>query len=124
MSPIRRELINGLIVLVVASLLSVAFEAFQIGLNLQLWTLILIGVAVAIFCYVVFDVSLRYMAASQEREKEWLERVGTPARFEVNDESSLAGAEAIGKGNSVYPSWQRLHRHGLRPILNQINLWQ
>ena len=97
MSPIRRELINGLIVLVVASLLSVAFEAFQIGLNLQLWTLILIGVAVAIFCYVVFDVSLRYMAASQEREKEWLERVGTPARFEVNDESSLAGAEAIGR---------------------------
>jgi len=31
MSPLRRELLNGLLVLVVASLLSVAFSAFQVS---------------------------------------------------------------------------------------------
>jgi hypothetical protein len=35
MSPIRRELLNGLFVLVVASLLSVAFAAIQIEFDLQ-----------------------------------------------------------------------------------------
>jgi hypothetical protein len=36
MSPLRRELLNGLFVLVVASLLSAAFAAFQVEVNLQL----------------------------------------------------------------------------------------
>jgi hypothetical protein len=35
MNPIRRELLNGLLVLVVASLLSVAFSAFQFNFNAQ-----------------------------------------------------------------------------------------
>ena len=48
MNPIRRELLNGLIVLVVASLLSVAFEAFQVSFDLQLWVLILTGIAIAV----------------------------------------------------------------------------
>lgn len=47
MKPNRRELLNGLFVLVVASLLSVAFSAFQASFNAQLWVLILMGVAIA-----------------------------------------------------------------------------
>ena len=41
MNPIRRELLNGLFVLVVSCLLSVAFAAFQVNFNVQLWVLIL-----------------------------------------------------------------------------------
>jgi hypothetical protein len=52
MNPIRRELLDGLFVLVVASLLSVAFEAFQVNFNILLWMLILIGVAIALSGYV------------------------------------------------------------------------
>jgi len=87
MSPIRRELLSGLFVLVVASLLSVAFAAFQVHFDVQLWVLILIGIAIAISGYVVFEITLRLMAASAEstrqREEEWLKRVGTPARLEL-----------------------------------------
>jgi len=36
MNPIRRELLNGVFVLVVASLMSAAFAAFQLSLNVQL----------------------------------------------------------------------------------------
>jgi uncharacterized membrane-anchored protein len=75
MNPIRRELLNGLFVLVVASLLSAAFAAFQVEFNLQIWVLIMIGVAVAVGFYVMFDLTLRYMASSEIREKEWLQRV-------------------------------------------------
>ena len=41
MKPVRRELLNGLFVLVLASLISVAFEAFHVNFNVQLWVLIL-----------------------------------------------------------------------------------
>ena len=44
MSPIRRELLNGVFVLVLASLMSAAFAAFEVKFNVQLWVLILIGV--------------------------------------------------------------------------------
>jgi len=81
MNPIRRELLNGLFVLVLASLMSVAFAAFQVHLDIQLWVLILIGVGVAISGYVMFEIALRYMASSEARETEWLKRVGTPARL-------------------------------------------
>jgi hypothetical protein len=97
MSPIRRELLNGLFVLVVASLLSTAFAAFQVEVNLQLWALIVIGVGVAVGFYVVFDLTLRYVASTEDREKEWLKRIGTPARFEMNQEGVVAGFDAISK---------------------------
>jgi hypothetical protein len=100
MNPIRRELLNGLFVLVVASLLSVAFAEFQLNFNVQLWVLILIGIAIAVSGYVVFEITLRLMAASAEstrqREEEWLKRVGNPARLELG-----MGAGAAGTGMLV-----------------------
>ena len=87
MNPIKRELLNGLFVLVLASLMSAAFAAFQISFNLQLWVLILIGIGIAISGYVGFEITLRFMATSMEstrhREEEWLTRVGKPARLEL-----------------------------------------
>jgi hypothetical protein len=55
MSPLRRELLNGLSVLVVASLLSAAFAAFQVEVNLQLWVLIVAGIAMGVGGYVVIE---------------------------------------------------------------------
>jgi hypothetical protein len=81
MSPLRRELLNGLFVLV-ASLLSAGFAAFQVELNLQLWVLMVIGVGVAVTGYVIFDVALRFISSAEDRQREWLQRVGTPARIE------------------------------------------
>ena len=84
MNPIRRELLNGLLVLVVASLLSVAFSAFQVSFNALLLVLILIGIAIAVSGYIVFEIALGYMASTEDREKEWLKRVGNPARLELS----------------------------------------
>lgn len=99
MNPIRRELLNGLFVLVVASLLSVAFEAFQVNFNVQLWVLILTGVAIAVSGYVVFESLLSADArdeSTRRREEEWLKRVGTPALLDLNITQSepSAGASA------------------------------
>jgi hypothetical protein len=58
MNPLRRELLNGLLVLVVASLLSVAFSAFQVSFNPLLWVLILIGIAIALGGYILFEITL------------------------------------------------------------------
>jgi hypothetical protein len=106
MNPIRRELLNGMFVLVVSCLLSVAFAAFQVNFNVQLWVLILIGVGIALSGYVMFEIALGYMASTESREKEWLKRVGTPARLEMNQEGALSGItavaealEALGPGN-------------------------
>lgn len=88
MNPIRRELLNGLFVLVVASLMSAAFAAFQVTFNLQLFVFIMIGVAIGVGGYVVFE----FVLSAEEREKEWLRRVGTPARLELN----RGGAGAAG----------------------------
>ncbi len=100
MNPIRRELLNGLFVLVIASLLSVAFAEFQLNFDAQLWVLILIGIAIAVSGYIVFEITLRLMAASAEstrkREEEWLKRVGNPARLELG-----MGAGAAGMGMLV-----------------------
>jgi hypothetical protein len=76
MKPVRRELLNGLFVLVVASLMSAAFAEFQVNFNLQLWVLSVMGVAIAISGYVIFE----FVLSAEDREKEWLKRVGTPAR--------------------------------------------
>src|SRR5215469_10628513 len=92
MSPIRREVINGLLVLVVASLLSVAFSAFQVSFNALLWVLILMGIAIAVSGYILFEITLGVITSAEDREKalaegmqrreeEWLKRVGTPARL-------------------------------------------
>jgi len=101
MNPLRRELINGVFVLVLASLMSAAFAAFQVSFNLQLWVLILIGLGIAVTGYVMFEVALGYMASTEAREREWLSRVGTPASL------------ALGRGESA-----RLFREavsGMRP---------
>ena len=100
MNPIRRELLNGLFVLVVASLLSVAFSAFQVSFNAQLWVLILIGLAIALTGYVVFEVALGHMTSAENRENEWLKRVGKPARLELGvggtgGTAGIAGRAAI-----------------------------
>jgi hypothetical protein len=94
MNPIRRELLNGLLVLVIASLLSVAFSAFQVSFDAHLWVLILMGIAISVSGYITFEMGLRFMAATEDRERataeetrqreeEWLRRVGTPARLET-----------------------------------------
>jgi hypothetical protein len=115
MKPIRRELLNGLLVLVVASLLSVAFSAFQVSFNAQLWALILIGIAIAVSGYVVFEITLGVIASAEDREKvlaeamrrreeEWLKRVGNPAkldlRFSGSDRDLSPYVEAV---NSMGP---------------------
>lgn len=81
MNPIRRELLNGLFVLVLSTLLSAAIAAFQIKFNLQVWVLILVAAAVALGGYVVFE----FVLSAEYRETEWLKRVGTPARLEIGD---------------------------------------
>jgi len=83
MNPVRRELLNGLFVLVVSCLLSAAFAAFQVSFNIQLWVWIVIGVGIAVGFYVMFEVALGHMASSETREQEWLKRVGNPARLEL-----------------------------------------
>src|SRR6266436_1039871 len=99
MNPLRRELLNGLLVLVVASLLSVAFSAFQVSFNPLLWVLILIGIAIAVGGYILFEITLGVITSAEQRETEWLKRIGTPARFEVGPElggrSGLALLDAI-----------------------------
>jgi hypothetical protein len=84
MNPLRRELLNGLLVLVVASLLSVAFSAFQVSFNALLWVLILMAIAIAVCGYVVFEFVLSTESRemkTEQRELEWLKRIGTPARL-------------------------------------------
>src|SRR5208337_2617346 len=102
MNPVRRELLNGLLVLVVASLLSVAFSAFQVSFNALLWVLILMGIEIAVSGYVMFELTLGFMASTaestQQREEEWLKRVGDPARLELGLEGTgTAGASMLGE---------------------------
>jgi hypothetical protein len=101
MNPIRRELLNGVFVLVLASLMSAVFAAFQISFNVQLWVLILIGIGIAVSGYVVFEITLPFMSASVEstrhREEEWLRRVGNPARLELGmgGTAGIAGVSMV-----------------------------
>ncbi len=96
MNPIRRELLNGLLVLVVASLLSVAFSAFQVSFDAHLWVLILMGIAIALSAYITFEIGLGSIASAEDREKEWLKRVGTPARLVLGGTGRAASAvEAV-----------------------------
>jgi hypothetical protein len=72
----------------------------------HLWALIVMGVAIAVSGYVVFEIALRFMAATEDRERaeaettrkreeEWLKRVGTPARLELNQENEDAGVDGV-----------------------------
>jgi hypothetical protein len=105
MRPVRRELLNGLFVLVLASLIHAALEAFHLKFDVHLWALIVIGVALAVSGYVVFEMALGFMAstenrelafmaatedreraaieATRKREEEWLKRVGTSGATRV-----------------------------------------
>jgi hypothetical protein len=98
-NSVRRELLNGLLVLVVASLLSVAFSAFQVSFNAQLWVLILMGLAIAVTGYILFEITLGVIRSAEDREKEWLKRVGTPALLDLNtdDSRSAAGVNAAAR---------------------------
>ena len=87
MNPIRRELLNGLFVLVLSTLLSAAIAAFQLKFNLQVWVLIVMAVAIAVGGYVEF----KFLLSAEERETEWLKRVGTPARLELGLAQGGAG---------------------------------
>jgi hypothetical protein len=97
MNPILRELLNGLFVLVVASLMSTAFAAFQLSFNLQLWVWIVLGVGITVGFYVVFEVALGMMTSAEAREAEWLKRAGTPARLALNQGEVAAGMVALGE---------------------------
>lgn len=96
MKPLRRELLNGLLVLVIASLLSVAFSAFQVSFNPLLWVLILMSIAIAVSGYILFEITLGVIKSAEDREKEWLKRVGTPAFLDLNtaESGSTAGVSA------------------------------
>jgi hypothetical protein len=76
---------------VVASLLSVAFSAFQVSFNPQLWVLILMAIAIAVAGYIVFE----FVLSAEHRETEWLKRIGTPARFEGGPNWGGKGGEAF-----------------------------
>ncbi len=106
MKPFRRELLNGLFVLVVGALISTAFEAFHVEFDIRLWALIVMGVAIAVTGYVVFEIALGFMSstedreraateATQKREEEWLKRVGTPARLELNLDEPGVGLASV-----------------------------
>jgi hypothetical protein len=106
MNPIRREVLNGLLVLVIASLLSVAFSAFQVSFNALLWVLILMGIAIAVSGYILFEITLGVITSAEDREKglaestrwreeEWLKRVGNPARLVSNPADLVAVTEAV-----------------------------
>lgn len=89
MKPFRRELLNGLFVLVLASLIHAAFEAFHVNFDVQVWALIVMGVAIAVSGYVVFEFARSgegreraWTESTRQREEEWLKRVGTPARLD------------------------------------------
>jgi len=91
MSPIRREVINGLLVLILSTLLGAAIAAFGLKFNLLVWVLIIMTAAMAVLGYVVF----KFLLSSEERETEWLKRIGTPARFEVGPQWGGKGGQAL-----------------------------
>ncbi len=108
MRRFQRELINGLFVLVVGSLISTGFEAFHVAFDLRLWALIVFALAVAVSGYTMFTTHLGFMTATEDRERavaeatrlreeEWLKRVGTPARLESSFiASALDAARSMG----------------------------
>jgi hypothetical protein len=99
MRPVRRELLNALFVLVLASLIHAAFEAFHLNFDVHLWALIMMGIAIAVSGYVV----LEFVLSADEREKEWLKRVGTPARLDLYLEGMVAAASIVEAVKAMSP---------------------
>ena len=77
MNLIRREVLNGLFVLVISTLLSAAIAAFEIKFNLQIWLLIVIGVAIAVSGYVMFEISLGSSPQRKTAKRHWPNRRGS-----------------------------------------------
>jgi hypothetical protein len=109
MNPIRRELLNGVFVLVLSTLLSAAIAAFELKFNLQVWVLIVMAVEIAIGGYVEF----KFLLFHEEREIEWLKRVGTPARLELNMTGAGAGTDPIVDAVESNATRKRLLDHAL-----------
>ena len=97
MSKLKRELLNILFIGAGASLIHAAYEAANAKFNPLVWAVIVMGIAVALGGYVVFE----YMVTAEERaeeatkstaarEDEWLKRVGTPARLEPIGDGKFA----------------------------------
>ena len=122
MKPLRRELLNGLLVLVVASLLSVAFSAFQVSFNPQLWVLILIGIAVALGGYILFEITLGVITAAEQRETEWLKRIGTPARFEAGKLGARGGQALRDAVMTMSPGTEYTVMYYVRRGLNRMEV--
>ncbi len=102
MNPIRRELLNGLFVLVLSTLLSAGFAAFQVKFDVQLWVWIIVGTALAVGGYVVFEFVLSNqegLKKTEQRELEWLKRVGTPARLGAPGEGLIQAIKNISPGS-------------------------
>lgn len=91
MNPIRREVLNGLFVIVLSTLLSAAIAAFQLKFDFQVWTLILMAAVIALGGYVVFE----FVVSAEKRETEWLQRVGTPPRLQLESEGGAGMALLI-----------------------------
>lgn len=124
MNSIGRELLNGPSVLMVASLLSVAFSAFQVTFNAQFSVLILKGIGVALGGDILFDITLGVITSAEGRERalaeamqhwgeEWLKRVGNPAsldlRFSGSDRDLCPQVEVVqfmGAGADLLPQRQ------------------
>jgi hypothetical protein len=112
MNRIRREVLNGLFVIVLSTLLSVAIAAFQVKFDVQLWVWIVMAIATAITGYVIFEFAIGFMNSTEEREKaweestrrreeEWLKRVGTPARLEMNVEGEGEAQALVAVSDAV-----------------------
>ena len=104
MNPLRREVLNGLFVLVLSTMLSATIAAFQIKFDLKLWLLIFIGIAIAASGYVVFELALGYMASTEVREQEWLKRVGDPARLEYTRDMGWRASIVLNAIKAMKPS--------------------
>jgi hypothetical protein len=107
MKPFRRELLNGLFVLVLASLIHASFEAFHVNFDVQVWALIVMGVAIAVSGDVVFEFARSgdereraWTESTRQREEEWLKRVGTPARLDLRAiDVAIEAVKAITPGS-------------------------
>jgi hypothetical protein len=99
MPKLKRELLNILFIGAGASLIHAAFEAAHVKFDLDAWAAIVMGIAVALSGYVVFEYletterrAAEWQRSAAERETEWLSRVGTPARLDSIDEGQYLAA--------------------------------
>jgi hypothetical protein len=126
MKPFRRELLNGLFVLVLASLIHAAFEAFHVNFDVRVWALIVMGVAIAVSGYVVFEFARSgeereraWTESTRQREEEWLKRVGTPARLDLTTfDTVIEIVKAMSPGSDLTTMFYS-GAHGGSPFLTE-----